>query len=277
MRRVRIAWLGWAVLGLMACGSDEAPTFEEGGLPADIAEEDVPRVLAQAQCELQMECDCLTEAGPVGEDPAEYALEQCMDHRRLELEFWQKGAQFHELTFDATCLARRFDVMTQLGCGDQSSLFAMKTHGSCADACRIYHGDLPLGADCDLGEGVDRCDQGLFCDWSWDQTLQDYSGTCHRRCVGEGQSCDYNGRCATGLWCNENAICTPLPTVGQACPDYSCFDATCNPNTFTCEAIAEPGQACSVESATCYYGCVDGVCQAGPPQVCNWDFRETYQ
>lgn len=271
MRRMGLLWGAVFGFGLGACSNDAEPTFES----AVYDEDAVPAVLSEVQCEAQMGCDCLTVAGPVGEDPEAHTLAQCKEHRRLELEFWQKGAKFHGLTYDATCLARRLEAMDALGCGDATSWSAIQSSGSCADRCRVYHGDLAIGDDCDLTEGVDRCGQGSFCEWTWDPSLGESTGTCRPSCVDDGASCVF-ATCAPGSQCVES-VCEPVPKVGDACPTYSCIGGVCNPETFVCQPFLSPGDDCSENPNLCNYGCVDGICQdGGSPHVCNWDFREPH-
>lgn len=262
-----------AVLSLVfvACANDEEPLFEDTAI---YDEEVVPAALADAQCEAQLGCDCLTVAGPVGADPEAHTMHQCKENRRLELEFWQKGAKFHGLTYDPTCLARRIEDLNQLGCGDQGTWSVIQADGSCADRCRVYHGDLAEGADCDLTDGVDHCGQGLFCDWSWDSSLSEYSGTCRPSCVADGESCSFAG-CGPGSQCLE-WTCEPMPRVGDPCPEYWCIDGLCNPDTLVCEPLLQPGDDCTGNPGACSWGCVDGVCQQGSPFVCTWDFRQPY-
>ncbi len=271
MRRMGITWALALVSAFAACADDDTPIFEADPI---YDEEAVPAALSTAQCEAQMACECLTPAGPVGEDPEAYALEQCKEHRRLELEFWQKGARHHGLTYDPTCLARRVEAMDELGCADHAAWSVIEASGTCADRCRIYHGDLAEGADCELTEGVDHCGQGLFCDWSWDETISDYTGTCKPSCVADGESCLFAG-CGPGSHCVE-WVCQPMPSVGDACPDYWCLGGICNPDTLVCEAYLSPGDDCASKPGFCNWGCLDGVCQAGPAFVCGWDFRQPY-
>jgi len=273
MRRMGIGWAGLLVVGMSACATDDAPTFDGSGTIV-IDEDTLPEALSQAQCEAQMDCDCLTVAGPVGEDPVAHTMATCLDHRRSEIEFWQKGAHFYELTFDPTCLARRLADLREVGCGDQFAWSAIRAGGSCADRCRIYHGDIAAGQACDLSEGVDRCGQGLFCDWSWDETISDYSGTCKQTCVPDGASCLHAG-CAPGSQCID-WVCEPAPHVGDACPDYWCLDGYCNPGTLVCEAPLSPGESCVGNPGACTWGCINGVCAEGSAYVCGWDFREPY-
>ena len=175
-----IGWGALIVMGFAACGNGDEPAFDEDNVILD--EDAIPATLADVQCEAQMACDCLTAAGPVGSDPEAYALAQCKEHRRLELEFWQTGAHYYGLTYDALCLARRLDAMKEVGCGDYTVWGGVQSDATCADRCRIYHGNIPAGSECDLEEGVDHCGQGLFCDWGWDETIDDYSGTCKAAC-----------------------------------------------------------------------------------------------
>jgi hypothetical protein len=266
-----IGWAAWLLLGFAACGTDEVPSFDETVI---LDESELPSALSEAQCEAQMDCDCLTVAGPVGEDPAAHTLSQCKEHRRLEIEFWQKGAQYHGLTYDPACLARRLAAMNEIGCGGVAVWNGMQAETGCADRCRIYHGDLAEGADCDREDDVDRCGQGLFCDWGWDETTEEYAGTCKKACVDDGESCLFSS-CAPSSQCIE-WVCQPSPQVGDPCPEYWCLDGYCNPDILVCEPYQSPGDDCSIKPGGCPGGCANGVCLPSIPTVCGWDFRQPY-
>jgi hypothetical protein len=271
--RAGIGWLFVTALVGFACDSGgEDVRFGEPNAVMFIPESDVPAVLAKAQCDAQMACECLTLTGPVGEDPEAYTRAQCIEHRELELAFWQEGAAYNDLVFDSACLARKLERLNDLGCGGFTEAALLDEGATCQDSCRVYHGDLKRGDPC-VDFEVDRCGQGLRCVYDYDYTTDQSNSTCQPSCVPEGANCE-QAWCEPGTVCSQY-FCTRAPQVGQACLDWACdVGAMCDPQTEICVALTPTGASCTDPDFGCPYGCIDGTCDGGPPTVCYWDFRD---
>ena len=247
--------------------SNEAPAIEESALPQYVAE---------AQCEQQMSCDCYVEVGPVGEDPAEYTHDKCIENRVLELTHWQGRMRGNGLRYDSDCAARKLAMAQQWGCGDSVAAAEIElARRDCALRCRVYHGDVPADGVCD--PTVDDCAQGLVCMMQeYDPITGEPEYRCVSRCLGEGMPC-LQGECAPGLFCrysyvDESGRCEPIPVEGQSCVDSGCGLSTYCNEVNVCTAVLEDGAACDF-SVPCRWNCVDNVCEPGPAQVCSWDLR----
>jgi len=85
------------------------------------------------------------------------------------------------------------------------------------------------------------CQDGLVC--GRDQT-------CHTP-AGEGQACNSDPECATGMGCigasdNGPGLCHTLPHAGEACPYLRCADENqrCNATSHTCQHVGLAGAPC---------------------------------
>ena len=264
---------GTAVVALAAaCNTttvddpNQTPAIEESGLPQFVAE---------VQCEQQMSCDCYVESGPVGEDPAKYTHDKCIENRVLELTHWQGRMRGNGFRYDSECAARKLAFAQAWGCGDDVDV--AKIEQDCALRCRVYHGDVPEGGKCD--PEIDDCGQGLTCRSStYDPVTGMADFQCVSMCVGSGTLCSA-GDCGPGLYCggayNGSSRCEPLAAVGESCAAAPCAAASYCNDVLVCATFLDDGAACDF-SELCRWNCVDNVCESGPAQICNWDLRNLY-
>jgi hypothetical protein len=91
------------------------------------------------------------------------------------------------------------------------------------------------------------------------------SGTC-LPLKAAGATCQSASECAFGLGCTGTTTtrtCAPLPTLGQACPDFQCRDegTYCN-SAGTCAKVGLPGTACATaQDCSSFYRCDQTVLQ----------------
>jgi len=89
----------------------------------------------------------------------------------------------------------------------------------------------------------------------------------------QGASCGNGINCQYGLYCNRNALCTPLVTAGGSCVHNSdcARGTTCKGpapsfydlSTTQCIANASPGQSCSLATTVTTPSCGTQVCTSG--------------
>jgi len=264
---------GMVVVALAAaCNSTTVEDSNEG--PA-IEESALAQLVAEAQCDQQMSCDCYVEAGPVGEDPVEYTHDKCIENRVLELTYWQGLLRGHGLRYDSDCAARKLASAQSWGCGDAVEVAAIEH--DCALRCRVYHGDVAQGGECD--PEVDDCSQGLTCRPSeYDPVTGIPEFRCVSTCVDNGALCSA-GDCAPGLYCGNatdgNSRCLPMASEGESCAATPCGGASYCNDALVCAAVLENGATCDF-TVPCHWNCVDSVCEPGPAQICSWDLRTAY-
>jgi hypothetical protein len=272
-----------AVPALVALACNNSTTFDDAnqapGSAESLAEDELPAFIAEAQCDQQLSCDCYLEAGPVGEDPAAWTRNQCIENRKLELSHWQGRQHAEGLSYDGACALRKLAVAQSWACGDLLDAQEIGlAERDCGTRCRVYHGDKQVGETCD--SEIDDCAQGLAC--RYDSASIGLDGQALNRCMnvcgGEGARC-LNDECAPGLYCrydyqgSDGSRCARMPQEGDTCSeyDYACAASLCTAGV--CVGYAEDGAACDATTLPCGGNCVDNVCEPGPAHICSWDLR----
>jgi hypothetical protein len=248
-----------SLLALAAgCGNNGS---DSGG---SVSEEEFIDALAKSYCgTVHSQCMC-----DMPDDPDE---ETCITNESADLMSDQAEAQAAGLTYDANCAGDFVDQWDSIGC---KTLSELDFGDSCAGACSIYHGDVPVDGACTSYGGFSDCASGLSCS----------DGICYDPCqpdgnvLGEGESCDDTnpdgGYCdySKDLYCDyETMVCAKAPSLGEACPGYVCAaGAVCDQMTMMCVAppgIGEPcpGYVCEA-GATC--DSTSMMCVAEEPFVC---------
>ena len=124
--------------------------------------------------------------------------------------------------------------------------------GGCGE---VWRGLMPADSTCAPGVESFVCDGDSTCVLSLD-----FCGTC-QPAVGEGQPCDTEIRCQSGLYCLEGA-CVSRALPGEACGDIPCVSgATCVGGLCQGRTIVGLGESCN-SALRCPYraACVDGEC-----------------
>lgn len=118
----------------------------------------------------------------------------------------------------------------------------------------------------------------------------------------EGEACDFNRRCATGLvctsdgeastcvklaangeacaarfdcesyYCDPTGLCAPLRVAGEAClAEEDCYLSYCDTGTMKCAPRKGPGETCSMEGMCSSGPCemTTHTCPPAPAEVCD--------
>jgi hypothetical protein len=267
---------GWAA----ACGGS---TGSNGG-QQQIALGDLPAEAAKTYCNVIEQCLAgLLAFFPRPECEATFAT----NYRNDEYAALQAAINAGKVHYDGQKARSCLDALTAMGC----DLFVQRNPTICDEAIA---GDVPLGGACSIdGE----CAGLAYCDVR--------AGVCPGVCAerrGEGQDCDEDNNCQSGLNCHLG-LCKAPAMAGQACdgpsgtgcrPGLFCVGAsataagTCgDPSTvlsakvgqacdLTMQRLCETGLSCEVDSVTagvaafsCHAKSASGQpCALGLPEPC---------
>lgn len=174
---------------------------------------------------------------------------RCGDSGDCDRALWcERGACVADRAIGATC-------RTDAECpGGSLCVGEMSSQGNTGVCSRVsVAGDV-----CD-----DYCFGALYC--AVEQPGQ--NGAC-RGLPKQGESCfDSLGRCAgIGLTCNNDALCEPLPDLGQDCTAFCKAGLFCSAelgaSEGTCLVLGASGAACARDGNCASYHCgADGKCQ----------------
>lgn len=211
----------------------------------------------QEFCETVVSCDC---SMPLFAD-----VDSCVTAFNANIDGLKQEAADLGLVYDASCADDALATLQEFECKSPLEFTIEDSLDYCP--CAPIHGSVAAGAACsEKGDGWSDCGRGLEC----------RSGVCIDPCkrykageacpTGMNDNIDLSGGCESGLYCNpDSATCEPLADVGGACASYAACKSglACNPATMKCEALPKNGEACT---AVCEQGfvCVDGTCAAGP-------------
>jgi hypothetical protein len=252
---------GSASICLLACSGRVAVPEEE------ITEADAAHLLALADCEPQLECDC---------DDIDYAnteyvsVDECVQDREAFYAGNAERARAADLVFDPECVATIVARMDEIGCDPRSS-FAFPEPQLLT--CHVYvpADEPPTGSPCTTIENVSAsvgtpCMSGEVCAEGRCSGLWPFSG-------GDlGAPCTEVTDCRHPYSCVEDACTEPLP-VGATCREVfiPCDDlGYCDGET--CVAKLAPGEPCTNDgfnSACATRECGEGVC-VDAPLVCGY-------
>jgi hypothetical protein len=272
-------------------------TGGDGGTPAQpIPEDELPEAAAAVLCELFVQCSCDDSEGELA----------CVEDRRATTNEQQLAAQDAGLLYDDQCAGDLLALSESSGCAPQFQLdcdtFCSVYHGeqgvgdpctipvadqptwsdcaqglwcivgTCADPCGSNQVGLGLGEMCrdEEGQSLGACDsqQGLWCDFQ--------SRTC-MALPGVGEPCFGGEVCGPGAvcdWSGNEAVCVPVPKLGEACTYVCDAGLYCNGidgGEGTCAALPGEGQTCAGGSlcAADHVCNTDNLCEPLPGWICS--------
>ena len=224
---------------------DPAPGPEWPGCvdgPA-VPESDFADQAAQALCALYFDCECNDVFGTFG------SLQTCVSTMTNDLAALQAEASAAGLTYVPERAGAAIDGWTDRGCKQTS------VHGEWSCLCRFYEGYQSAGATgCSQVTFGSTCMGAVACRGPVEgQEESECSGGCNQPSVGLGHSCS-QARCYDpdqDLYCAENELCAPVPTVGENCT----HDGQCTADAFcpggdgcekqqTCTDLPSVGEPC---------------------------------
>jgi hypothetical protein len=243
-------WLGLPLVTITftAVGCDDPKGTRVREVPLEDAAEHVVRDF----CGPMFACEC-----PNGRPYASRA--ECEASARQLVDAYRAEASVANLTYDPQCVGQWLEDIESQGC----SARPLDDSEQCVSACRAFHGDKPVGAQCQFySYGLHDCAQGLVC-----------AGVCQDPCGDDsnlpqqGEQCA-SGVCAAELYCDFSQpvpVCQARPGPGEACFSDECQAGLfCelvdpqDPATWRCKAVGEVGEPCSGHNQ-----CATGYCPAG--------------
>lgn len=186
-------------LALCACSSSSSGGDAGSTGPAPVAIEQVPALVAQAECDLLTRC-----LGPLA--VAQFPGGDCVDRTTKQLAQGELGAAMAlvsagKLPYDGTKVSACLGAIFPTGCAIPSNPHAQE----CLAAFPTKNG---VGSDCTIDQecGLAYCAGGT-------------GGTCPGKCtayVAVGAACTKTAMCAAGSVCS-SGVCTLPAMAGQAC------------------------------------------------------------
>jgi hypothetical protein len=276
-RSLRLAALLYAIFVLAACEpatvsgvailrcTSEGIPLPSSAVGASISVDDFPHRFATAYCEGIAAC-CQASNVPYNEGDC---LSNSEAHMRDLISDRARDGKFYDGTAAGECIRAYADALATCAPYGTRSLM-----NSCSRS--LFRGTVPLNGTCMFDSQCEQdCKQARIChENTCRPTAFSITGKGIRAQLGEpcSTSCAHDGRCSSsfsdlgaasgicwsidGLECL-NAVCVPVPELGEACRNNCASGAFCDEATSRCLQPRAEGAACKSNRE-----CLTGVCSA---------------